>query len=168
MLMIPMDLSAGIGEETEAILHQIFPGADDFEFKTLELDHQAKRQAEIASRQAFQMEKIFLWEIRSGEEVIGFAVLDNVQGKVQPITYVVVYDRKLAVVAVRIIRYREQYGGAVQDPSWLDQFKGFKADSKFLLGADIDGITGATLSANALTRGVKRISVYVSLLIGKD
>jgi Na+-translocating ferredoxin:NAD+ oxidoreductase RnfG subunit len=165
VLLAPLVLSAGVGEETESILRQVFPGADGFEFTAIELDLTAKKQAERASGQAFQMEKVFLWQIRDGADIIGFAVLDNVLGKVQPITYLAVYDSQLSIVEVQVIRYREQHGGAVQNLSWLDQFKGFASDSGFMLGEHIDGITGATLSANALTRGVKRMTVYLSLTV---
>ena len=168
ILLIPVVLSAGVGEDTESILRQLFPGADGFEFTAIELDQNAKKLAERASGQMFQMEKVFFWRIQDGEDVIGFAVLDNVLGKVQPITYVVVYDSQLSVVEVQVIRYREQHGGAVQNPSWLDQFKGFKSDSGFILGEHIDGVTGATLSANALTKGVKRMTVYLSRTIQPD
>ncbi len=168
VLLAPLVLSAGVGEETESILRQVFPDADGLEFTAIDLDITAKKQAENASGQVFQMEKVFLWHIRNGENVGGYAVLDNVLGKVQPITYVVVYDSQLSVVEVQVIRYREQHGGAVQNSSWLDQFDGFNSNSGFLLGEHINGVTGATLSANALARGVKRMTVYLSLTIQQD
>jgi Na+-translocating ferredoxin:NAD+ oxidoreductase RnfG subunit len=156
-----MFLLGGIGEETEVILHQVFPGADDFVFKPAEISSEARQKAEQASAQSFIIDKLYLWQILQDEKVIGWAVIDNVLGKVQPITYLVIFDATMTVTQVQVLRYREQYGGAVQNPVWLNQFKGFQADAGFRLGEDIDGITGATLSANALARGVKRMAVYL-------
>ena len=65
-------------------------------------------------------------------------------------------------IAVRVIRYREQHGGAVQNLKWLEQFKGMDVDIPLKLGDQIDGITGATLSSSAMTKGVRRLLVYLS------
>lgn len=166
--LMPAMVFAGIGEETEAILRQLFPGADSIDFKELKVEGEAKEGAERVAGQKFILSKLYLWEIKKDEEVIGSAILDNVMGKVKPITYVVVFSADLSVIHTRVLRYREQYGGAIQNRFWLDQFIGFHAESNHRLGEDINGITGATLSADAITRGVKRVAVYLSLLINKN
>jgi len=162
VLVLPLMLSAGISEDSEIILRQVFPDADRFIFLSEDLQSEARHEAERISGQAFMLDKLHSWQIIQADSLIGLAVLDNARGKVQPITYLVILDGDLQVIAVRVIRYREQHGGAVQNLKWLEQFKGVDVDIPLKLGDQIDGITGATLSSTAMTKGVRRLLVYLS------
>lgn len=162
--IIPLELSAGIREDAEAVIRQFHPGSTVLNFESLPLDHNTQAAAEQSAGQAFLLDKLFYWEIRANKAVLGYAVLDNVMGKAQPITYLVLFTPDLKVQSVRVIRYREQYGGAIQEHRWLEQFRGRDRHSGFAPGRHIDGISGATISVNAISRGIKRINVYLSLL----
>lgn len=79
-------------------------------------------------------------------------VLDEI-GKELPITIgVVVSDGKIEEVT--ILEYRETRGGEVRYPFFTRQFQGLTlaTDSKDKLNGHIDGITGATLSVNAVRK----------------
>ncbi|MCF7802257.1 MAG: FMN-binding protein [Candidatus Marinimicrobia bacterium] len=160
--VIPHELTAGVREDAEAVIRQFYPGATALHFQPLPLDPNTQSAAEQSAGQAFLLDKLFHWEIRADEAVLGYAVLDNVMGKAQPITYLVLFTPDLKVQSVRVIRYREQYGGAIQESRWLEQFRGRDRHSGFAPGRHIDGISGATISVNAISRGVKRITVYMS------
>lgn len=72
-------------------------------------------------------------------------------GKEQPITTGLVVDAgKVAVV--RVLIYRESRGWEVRYPAFTDQFRDATLTDQFLLDRRIDGITGATMSVNALVR----------------
>ena len=53
---------------------------------------------------------------------------------------------------MRVLIYRESHGWEVRYPFFTDQFQGLELSSKNRLNKKIDGISGATLSVNALTR----------------
>lgn len=53
---------------------------------------------------------------------------------------------------VRILAYRENRGGEVQNPAFTAQFDGARLTRDARLNRTIDGIAGATLSVRALTR----------------
>lgn len=72
-------------------------------------------------------------------------------GKEMPITTGLVVDHG-KVADVRVLIYRESRGWEVRYPAFTDQFKGATLTDHFLLDRRIDGITGATLSVDALTR----------------
>ncbi|MCF7796444.1 MAG: FMN-binding protein [Lentisphaeria bacterium] len=163
-LAIPQVLNAGVREEAEGVIRDFFPDAKSIEFQALALQNDARTVAEQTAGQAFLLDKLYYWEIRSGESILGYAVLDNVKGKAHPITYLVLFSSELKVQRVRVIRYREQIGGAIQEPRWLEQFRGRDRHSGFDPGRHIDGISGATISVNAISRGVQRITVYLSQL----
>lgn len=77
-------------------------------------------------------------------------ILDEI-GKEQPITAgIVVNEGKIE--SVKVLAFRETRGWEVRYPFFTDQFKGVLLDEQDELNKNIDGISGATLSVNALTR----------------
>jgi Na+-translocating ferredoxin:NAD+ oxidoreductase RnfG subunit len=88
-------------------------------------------------------------------ELLGFAQVRNVKGKDQPITYLVATDSADALRDVDILVYREPYGGEVAYEPWRKQFRGKTAGAPLQVGKDIRNVSGATISVNAVTRGVR-------------
>jgi hypothetical protein len=85
----------------------------------------------------------------------------NVIGKERNITTgVVVKDNSIALVEV--ITYRESRGGQVQHERFTNQYKSKATNSN--LAKEIDSISGATLSVNAISKQVK-LALYLSSLI---
>ena len=93
--------------------------------------------------------------------------MDNVKGKLQPITYAVFFDSESKVQKSHIIKYREPIGGEVSNRHWLKQFIGKSSSSGYKIGSDVDGISGATISVNAVTRGIHRSTFVVQYLLQK-
>jgi transcriptional regulator of nitric oxide reductase len=94
--------------------------------------------------------------ISKADTVLGFAQVRNVRGKDQPITYLVAVDAAGRLRDVDILVYREPYGGEVAYEAWRKQFRGKGPDAPLVVGRDIQGISGATISVNAVTLGVRR------------
>jgi len=87
----------------------------------------------------------------------GYAVISAEVGKFKPITFLTALDRDRRVRSVAIMVYRESHGGEVRSPRFLRQFEARERDSSFRLHRDIINISGATMSASALCRGVKKV-----------
>ncbi len=79
-------------------------------------------------------------------------------GKVKPITTGIVVEAG-AIVKLQVLVYRESHGWEVRHSFFTDQFKGVTLRDGTKLDAPIDGITGATLSVNAL-RKLGRLALY--------
>lgn len=77
-------------------------------------------------------------------------ILDEV-GKELPITVGVVVEKSF-IRSLKVMTYRENRGGEVATPAFTDQFNGVALETNNTLDATIDGISGATLSVQALTR----------------
>lgn len=60
-----------------------------------------------------------------------------------------------AMLEMRVLIYRESHGWEVRYPFFSNQFQGLQLNAKNKLNKGIDGISGATLSVNALTRLAK-------------
>ena len=80
-------------------------------------------------------------------------ILDKV-GKEQPITIGVIVEND-EIQQVEILVYRESRGGEVRHAFFKKQFVGAQLNNNIDLDRNIDGISGATLSVNAVTMVTK-------------
>lgn len=79
-------------------------------------------------------------------------------GKEEPITAgFVVKDGRIE--QARVLIYRESRGGEIRYPSFLSQFQGAALADGQQLNRQIDGVSGATLSVNAMLR-MSRAALY--------
>lgn len=85
---------------------------------------------------------------RQGERTVW--VLDHV-GKEQPITMGVVVEGG-QILNIEVLAYRESRGGEIRHGFFRRQFDRASLRAGDRLDRDIDGITGATLSVNAMTK----------------
>lgn len=80
-------------------------------------------------------------------------------GKVKPITTgFLIEDNRM--LQMQVLIYRESHGWEVRYPFFTEQFTGLEIDDSTQLNKSIDGISGATLSVNALTR-LSRLALYL-------
>ena len=79
-----------------------------------------------------------------------------------PITFMVILDKNGSIINTSIIKYREAYGGEVGNERWLAQFVNRNNNSSYKVGKNIDGITGATISVNSLSKGIQKIVLLFS------
>lgn len=84
-------------------------------------------------------------------------------GKELPITIGVVVDQG-AIERLRILVYREERGGEVHQAFFTRQFNQAKLTGNLQLNQSIDGITGATLSVNAVSR-VARVALLLDRIL---
>lgn len=85
-------------------------------------------------------------------------IIDEI-GKEKPITLgVVVGDSKIH--SVQVLVYREERGGEVRLSSFLEQFLDARLNDDRHLDRRIDGITGATLSVNAVRKVAQLALVF--------
>ncbi|KMP10327.1 hypothetical protein UZ36_07965 [Candidatus Nitromaritima sp. SCGC AAA799-C22] len=135
-----------------------FPGADkiDKEKKWL-TDEQRETIGKIIHQKVDDKRLTFYIGKKSGKPM-GYMLIDHRIGKSFPITYMVVLNIDGTVRDVEIMIYREPRGWEVKYESFLSQFFGRDAESDF---REINSITGATLSVNAITGGVqKAVAAY--------
>src|SRR5262249_11886690 len=81
-------------------------------------------------------------------------------GKHLVIDYSVALEKDGRIKAVEVLEYREPHGGEITSHSWLEQFVGKTSRDPVTLDRDIRNISGATLSSQHVTEGVKRILAF--------
>lgn len=105
---------------------------------------------------------------RSDQKIDGYALIDNEIGKTEPITFLTAITPSGGVKEVEILVYREPIGSEVHDKRFLKQYRGKKAADPVRVGQDIANISGATLSARAVSNGVKRALALWNIFYGSD
>lgn len=135
----------------------MFPQADQFMAQTLTLN--ASQQQALLKLSGLPARPL-QWQIvqaRHDGQLQGYVVIDNVIGKFDRITYAVALSPEGRVLQVEVLSYRESHGYEIRLPAWRQQFVGKSVQSALRVGSDIANISGATLSCNHVTDGVRRI-----------
>lgn len=150
-------------EQVETKLQEIFGNSIELEYKKVALPKKVRVIAEKKAYQRFFRPELYSWKMKI-DSVIKYVILDNVVGKVQPITFMVIYDEKLSVEFVEVLKYRESRGYEVGNESFLTQFIGKSKESDFSIGSSIKNISGATISVNSMSKGVDKLSTIVQFV----
>ena len=88
---------------------------------------------------------------------MGYGIMDDVKGRSQLITYMVLINPDETLRDVEILIYRESIGGEISNESFRRQFVLKKYSDDLTLGSGIKNISGATISARAITNGVRKL-----------
>lgn len=92
---------------------------------------------------------------------LGYACFASSKGKNDYFDYMVIFDKELVIKQVKVLVYRSTYGGEIMSRSWLKQFIGKANGHEMAMDRDIDGISGATLSAPSIIQGIKELSLLI-------
>lgn len=160
ILVIQLSISYAqeINKDVEQLLLQAFGVNSEISFSKIDLDKKIKDKIEKKIKQKFYSNSVYFYNIKLNGSTVGYALLDNVYGKSLPITFLVIFNIMGSIKSSHIVKYREQYGVAVKNESWNNQFVGKNADSSFEVGKDISSISGATISVNSVTKGIQKLS----------
>lgn len=141
-----------------------FPGSDRIEERVVILTDAQKAEVEKRARSPLDSQ---LWTIHVGWKdgtVQGYAVIDSHIVRTLPETFMVVIDPAGRLERVEVLAFHEP-SEYQPPPRWIAQFQGRVLDDDLRLGAGIQGITGATLSARAMTMGVRRALALVAVAV---
>lgn len=139
----------------DAAQRVIFPQADAFQ-EVLVSPTDAQLQAMLARAGAQPHHgTIRIWKAMRGGVLEGHVMLDEVIGRQNLITYAVGIDGNGALKSLEILAYRESHGGEIRNPAWRAQFEGRRSLEQLQFRTDIKNISGATLSSEHVTEGVR-------------
>src|SRR5258706_1481089 len=154
----------GIFLKEEDAPKAVFPDATAFERRVIRSNDALKEKLQ----QRLGKTKPSIWEeayvtfiAKKADALLGYAVIVEEIGKHRPITFVVGVgaDRKIKDAALMI--YREAYGGEIRDRRFLQQYKGKQLKDPLLPFRDIQNISGATMSVEAIGTGSKKALALV-------
>jgi Na+-translocating ferredoxin:NAD+ oxidoreductase RnfG subunit len=139
----------------DAAQKAIFPQADAFQ--EVLLPQTPEQIQAILARAGPQPPHgtIRIWSATRNGEPLGHVFVDEVIGRQSLITYAVGIDSAGALGNVEILSYRESHGGEIRNAAWRGQFAHRTSLDQLRFGTDIKNISGATLSSEHVTQGVR-------------
>jgi Na+-translocating ferredoxin:NAD+ oxidoreductase RnfG subunit len=97
------------------------------------------------------------YEVSGEENLIGYFYYGNAPSKADVFDYVVIFDKELIIKKIKILAYREDYGGEIGSKRWLKQFNDLSFKDNAIFNKNIRGISGATISARSMTVTVNQL-----------
>lgn len=141
-----------------------FPEADRVEDRTYVLADDQVARVESLARSPVESRLVKIYTGFRGEEVLGYAFIDVHNVRTLPEAFLVVLGPDGSVRTLRVLAFHEplEY---LPGERWYGQFERKSLAQPMRLGADVHGIVGATLSARATTRGVRRALALYEVVI---
>jgi len=120
-------------------------------------------------------DKIYYWKVYKKGEFAGICYVTtdidkSVKGFVDYIHILVGVDTNKSITGIKVLEHREDIPEAnkITEKWFENQFKGKTIYSKFEIGEDIDGITGATITSRAVAKSIKITLKKISFLLNKE
>ena len=145
-------------------LELAFPDADRVETETYVLDEGQVDRIRKLARSDLDTKLIKVYTGYRGDEVVGYAVIDIHRVRTLPEAFMVVLNPEGTVRSLRVLAFHEPLD-YLPSERWYRQFGDKSLGEPIKLGGDVHGVIGATLSAQATTRGVRRALAYYEVLI---
>lgn len=120
--------------------------------------------ADIAAIEKDSGVQVYAGSLAAWKSPRGYFFTDSVIGKHDLIRYAVALEDG-KVREVEILEYREAYGGEVRNTRWLRQFVGLHHGDAVRVGRGIQNISGATLSSEHVTDGIRRLLATYAIAI---
>jgi hypothetical protein len=158
MLAALLPVSAVIAADylsVDAAQKAIFPQADAFQ--EVLLPRTPEQMQALLARAGPQPPHgtLRIWSASRGGMLLGHVFVDEVIGRQSLITYAVGIDTDGALRDLEILSYRESHGGEIRNAGWRAQFTHRDALEQLRFRTDIKNISGATLSSEHVTQGVR-------------
>jgi hypothetical protein len=154
LLPVPIVVAADY-LDIDAVQKAIYPRADAFQEIALQ-QSPAQLQAILAQAGAQPPHgTIRIWSASSQGKLLGHVFVDEVIGRQSLITYALGIDADGSIGDLEIMSYRESHGSEVRNPGWRAQFAKRNSLDQLRFRTDIKNISGATLSSEHVTQGVR-------------
>jgi Na+-translocating ferredoxin:NAD+ oxidoreductase RnfG subunit len=139
----------------DAAQKAIFPDADAFQ--EILLPQTPEQSQSVLARAGPQPPHgvVRIWSATRAGTQLGHVFVDEVIGRQSLITYAVGIDTAGALRNLEILSYRESHGSEIRNPAWRGQFAHKDALDQLRFRTDIKNISGATLSSEHVTQGVR-------------
>lgn len=147
-------------------LASAFPDADRVEAKTHVLDDAQAHAVESLAQARLESRLVTLYTAIKGDAAVGYALIDVHTVRSYPEAFLIVITPTGGVRSLRMLAFYEpqEY---LPPARWLAQFEEQQLGPELALQRRIHGIAGSTLSARAVTGGVRRSLALYEVLVAK-
>jgi Na+-translocating ferredoxin:NAD+ oxidoreductase RnfG subunit len=141
----------------DAAQRAVYPQAESFEPVLLSLSPAQKQTIVARAGPQPQHGALRIWNAKRGDTNLGYVFVDEVIGRSDLITYATGIDPNGALHTIEILAYRESHGAEIRNAAWRQQFANRNGLAQLQFRTDIKNISGATLSSEHVTQGVRWI-----------
>lgn len=133
-------------DRAQVALKKLFPQAERFTPKDVFLTEEMAARLQTLARAKISERMVTFYAASAGGQTLGYAALHTHKVRTKNETLAVAFepDGRLRRIDVALFLEPQEYE---PPPKWLAQFKSATTSSRLTVGDDLDGITGATLSA---------------------
>jgi Na+-translocating ferredoxin:NAD+ oxidoreductase RnfG subunit len=145
-------------------LELAFPEADRVLDETILLDDEQLERVQKIARSDFESRIVRVYRGFREEKLLGYAFIDVFNVRTLSEALLVVLSPEGTVRALRVLAFHEplEY---LPTERWYEQFVDASLARTLRVGQDVHGVVGATLSAQATTRAVRRALAFFEVVL---
>ncbi len=148
--------------EEEDALSKVFAGCDRVESEFITLTPEGYEYFKGLLKRP-DLETTFQVYIgKKGNVTDRYAIITEEMGCFHPITWILSTNVEGKILDIAVMIYRESRGHEVSRKRFLEQFEGKSLNDPLSTNKDIIRITGATVSVQAVCRGVKKMLAFIN------
>lgn len=156
---------AKVYHTVKELLAEQFKSASKVGYERIAVTTDQKTELERRLKRRLPKNDYVVYVALQDGEPEGYAVFDQERGQHELIDFATFFDAQGIVSRTEVMAYRENYGHEIRRESFRRQFIGRSADSGYVVGKDIDAISGATISADSMSRVVHRAAVLLDVCV---
>ena len=143
---------------------KLFPEAPHAKAETLTLSE--AEAAQVSNLYGFRIEGRSYRALTVSDDsgVKGTLFILDVMGQNAPITFGVGITAAGTIRGVAVMAYREPRGEEIRSPRFLRQLQGKSLHDPLAIGADVDAVTGATISSRSATLAARKALAIAAVL----
>ena len=151
---------AQVFKTQQKALQEAFPNSDSIERKTLFLTNEQINQIQRLAKGKLESKIIIFYIGRKADTITGYAFFESNIVRTKPETFMVVLSPNAKVKFVEVLAFYEPFD-YLPTSNWFELFANKILNDNLWPKRDIHNITGATLSVQAITQGVRKmLAVY--------
>ena len=112
----------------------------------------------------FKVKDDNLFRLKDNGKLVGYMYLAQAPSRADKFDFMVIFKPDLSVMTIQVLVYREDYGGEIGSKRWLKQFYNKKNGEGMKFRDDIQNISGATISAQSITKRMQQLSKNMVVL----
>lgn len=148
----------------EDALQRLIPQADYFKEELVHLTPSQREEVQRLLGKRIPEPSFTFWVAQKSGSPTGYAIILDVIGKEQPITFMVGVSPEGTVLGVEVLIYRESQGSEIRSAGFMKQFVNKTLNAPLRLGRDIHSISGATLSSRSTAYAVKKALALIQVV----
>jgi hypothetical protein len=161
---LPLAAEGKVYYSKSEALDSASPGADQVDSRTIVLNDEQASAIQSLAKAKLETRLITVYTGVKDGEIVGYAFIDIHNVRTLPEAFLIVLSPEGEIESLQVLAFYEpeEY---LPSEGWLAQFDRRVLDDQLRLGGEIHGIAGSTLSARAVTDGVRRSLAIFELIV---